>query len=78
MEVPARMWGQRAQVVCLGLVEGVPGPGVLLCLFLCDLGPLTELLWASVPFIWYWKGAGVFTSPCPPRRWPGNSREPMA
>lgn len=55
---PAPVWGQRAQVVCPGLVEGVQGPGVLLCLFLCDLGPRTARLWASVPFIWYQSGGG--------------------
>lgn len=59
------MWGQSTQVVCPGLAGGVQSPGVLFCLPLRDLGPLTELLWASAPFILYQNGGDglYFTLP---------------
>lgn len=43
-----------------------PEPWSWLRLLLCDLGPLTALLWASVPFIWNWVGGGSSSRPSPP------------
>lgn len=54
----------------------VRNPGVLFFLPLCDLGPLTELLWASVPFIWKWGGGEGLTPLCLPHKVDGYLQRP--